>query len=636
MAMYSQSHSPAYAYPPQPPPVHSSQYPYGAPSSLYLLDPISFRRDYAARLSELTVNSRPIIQNLSMIAQEYSRWADVVVDCLDAHIRRVPPWMKLPAFYLLDAISKNVHDPYAGHFASIVATLFLETYGQVDQGTRSKMEEMLLTWRTGAPNGRELFGIGPQIAIERGIWGAGTNAEPTFGSGFVSKSQVMSELEFALGQKERALQANPYDSVTQSHVNVLQQLRKLVEAGVSQEELAQILSQLRNLVRVSNPSPPPAPPVPRYPPSAPYPTSNTYGQPPMMQAGPSSLPLTAAPPQPAPPQYDQPHPVADSAPLLPNAGSSAPLGVPNISNLYEALLKAGVVSKTTTPTGIPTTQVDEKKPVVDAGKEEAVAYRNAILSQGIKFNSAEISRHRPNIVHFLYERLSVQCKQCGIRFSETALGKEKMKDHLDMHFRQNRKASQNVGRGHSRSWFVSVEDWIHDVSADRKGKGPADPSRPQNAKAAAAAETAKRDAELLSQYVVVPPGDEAKLIACPICKETLKSEFQEEDEEWVWKNAVKIDDRIYHATCHAEALTSTSSLAARLRQEIAGAGRSRSGTPESASQRATPPRGVKKEASLSPNSKAIGLKRKGSFDHTLGSGDGESGSPPAKKIMLSA
>lgn len=78
--------------------------------------------------------------------------------------------MKLPAFYLIDALSKNVFDPYAGHFASIVVPLFLETYQQVDQQTRGKMEEMLLTWRTGAPNGRELFGVGPQVSIERGIW----------------------------------------------------------------------------------------------------------------------------------------------------------------------------------------------------------------------------------------------------------------------------------------------------------------------------------------------------------------------------------------------------------------------------------------------------------------------------------
>lgn len=34
-----------------------------------------------------------------------------------------------------------------------------------------------------------------------------------------------------------------------------------------------------------------------------------------------------------------------------------------------------------------------------------------------------------------------------------------MDDHLDMHFRQNRKVNQNQGRGHSRSWFVSLEVW---------------------------------------------------------------------------------------------------------------------------------------------------------------------------------
>lgn len=79
--------------------------------------------------------------------------------------------MKLPTFYLLDAISKNVFDPYARHFAPFVIPLFLDTYQQVDQTTRSKMEEMLLTWRTGAPSGKELFGVITQLAIERGIWG---------------------------------------------------------------------------------------------------------------------------------------------------------------------------------------------------------------------------------------------------------------------------------------------------------------------------------------------------------------------------------------------------------------------------------------------------------------------------------
>jgi pre-mRNA cleavage complex 2 protein Pcf11 len=47
-------------------------------------------------------------------------------------------------------------------------------------------------------------------------------------------------------------------------------------------------------------------------------------------------------------------------------------------------------------------------------------------------------------------------------------------------------------------------------------------------------EAAKRDSELRALYVVVLPGDEAKPISCPICKEMLKSEFLEDDEDWVW------------------------------------------------------------------------------------------------------
>jgi pre-mRNA cleavage complex 2 protein Pcf11 len=90
---------------------------------------------------------------------------------------QVPPWIKLPAFYLLDSISKNVFEPYGRTFTPFIVPLFLETYGLVDAPTRSKMEEMLLTWRTGSPSGKELFGISSQVAIERGIWGSNEQAQ---------------------------------------------------------------------------------------------------------------------------------------------------------------------------------------------------------------------------------------------------------------------------------------------------------------------------------------------------------------------------------------------------------------------------------------------------------------------------
>ena len=41
-----------------------------------------------------------------------------------------------------------------------------------------------------------------------------------------------------------------------------------------------------------------------------------------------------------------------------------------------------------------------------------------------------------------------------------------------------------------------------------------------NAKASAAAEDAKREAELQAQYVIVPPGDEAQTVSHLICKDS--------------------------------------------------------------------------------------------------------------------
>jgi hypothetical protein len=55
---------------------------------------------------------------------------------------------------------------------------------------------------------------------------------------------------------------------------------------------------------------------------------------------------------------------------------------------------------------------------------------------------------------------------------------------------------------------------------------------------------AEKEAKLRESFVVVPPGDEAKTVVCPICKEALKSEFLEDDEEWVWKNAKEVKGKV--------------------------------------------------------------------------------------------
>jgi len=84
------------------------------------------------------------------------------------------------------------------------------------------------------------------------------------------------------------------------------------------------------------------------------------------------------------------------------------------------------------------------------------------------------------------------------------------------------------------------QDWVHDMSGGGKSKGRAGGLFPVNVKS-----DSKSEAELRGQHVVVPPGAEAQTISCPICKEPLKSEFLEDDEEWVWRNAVKRDDKVW-------------------------------------------------------------------------------------------
>lgn len=98
MSLYSQN---VYGQPPyggpsysSPPPTgvyhhYSQPIPQGPSPTAYQVDCDSFRRDFSSRLSELTFNSRPIIQQLSMLAQDGARFAGIVAQCLETHIRRV-------------------------------------------------------------------------------------------------------------------------------------------------------------------------------------------------------------------------------------------------------------------------------------------------------------------------------------------------------------------------------------------------------------------------------------------------------------------------------------------------------------------------------------------------------------------
>lgn len=52
----------------------------------------------------------------------------------------------------------------------------------------------------------------------------------------------------------------------------------------------------------------------------------------------------------------------------------------------------------------------------------------------------------------------IQCSSCGIRFPPEQT--MKYRQHLDWHFRQNRRDKDNTRKAQSREWYYAASDWI--------------------------------------------------------------------------------------------------------------------------------------------------------------------------------
>ena len=101
---------------------------------------------YAAELEELTFNSKPIINSLTMIAEELLPHASVLVKVIEDKIRSAPADQKLPTVYLMDSIVKNIGGAYKQQFAASVPELLGATYDVATPKVMTSLKNLAKTW----------------------------------------------------------------------------------------------------------------------------------------------------------------------------------------------------------------------------------------------------------------------------------------------------------------------------------------------------------------------------------------------------------------------------------------------------------------------------------------------------------
>lgn len=126
----------------------------------------------------------------------------------------------------------------------------------------------------------------------------------------------------------------------------------------------------------------------------------------------------------------------------------------------------------------------------------------------------------------------------------------KYSQHLDWHFRQNRRERDSARRAHSRRWYYDVSDWIQYEEIEDLEEREKNWFETQQTEMDLGGDDSNQKSD--SPVPSCPAGvnDEDKY--CAMCHDAFDQFYNEETEEWHLRQAIRIDEKTYHPICYED------------------------------------------------------------------------------------
>ncbi|XP_016777946.2 pre-mRNA cleavage complex 2 protein Pcf11 isoform X9 [Pan troglodytes] len=161
------------------------------------------------------------------------------------------------------------------------------------------------------------------------------------------------------------------------------------------------------------------------------------------------------------------------------------------------------------------------------------------------FTVEELKQRYDSVINRLYT--GIQCYSCGMRFTTSQT--DVYADHLDWHYRQNRTEKDVSRKVTHRRWYYSLTDWIEfEEIADLEERAKSQFFEKVHEEVVLKTQEAAKEKEFQS----VPAGPAGAVESCEICQEQFEQYWDEEEEEWHLKNAIRVDGKIYHPSCYED------------------------------------------------------------------------------------